>query len=77
LKIFILSCLIILLFFSCEKSTEPEPVSGWIVYNTSNSGLPNDFVTTIVIDGSNNKWIGTHDRGLAVYNEGGVVDFLE
>ncbi len=38
-------------------------------YNNSNSGLPHYNVSSIAIDGSGNKWIGTW-RGLAVYNEG-------
>ncbi|CUS97619.1 T9SS type A sorting domain-containing protein, partial [Candidatus Kryptobacter tengchongensis] len=44
----------------------------WTVYNTSNSGLPNDWVHAIAIDGQGNKWIGT-SGGLAVYREGGVI----
>ena len=31
----------------------------WTVYNTSNSGLPNDYITSIAIDYLGNKWIGT------------------
>jgi ligand-binding sensor domain-containing protein len=44
----------------------------WTVYNTSNSGLPSNWVYSIAIDGQGNKWIGT-DGGLAVYREGGVI----
>jgi ligand-binding sensor domain-containing protein len=29
----------------------------WIIYNTSNSGLPSNYVSTITIDASGNKWI--------------------
>ena len=46
--------------------------TNWTVYNTSNSGLPDNDVSSLAIDGSGNKWIGT-GGGLAVYNEGGVV----
>ena len=46
--------------------------TNWTVYNTSNSGLPDNDVVSIAIDGSGNKWIGTLG-GLAVYKEGGVV----
>jgi ligand-binding sensor domain-containing protein len=35
----------------------------WTVYNTSNSGLPSNYVFAIAIDGQGNKWIGT-DLGL-------------
>jgi ligand-binding sensor domain-containing protein len=31
----------------------------WTVYNTSNSGLPDNYVNAIAIDGQGNKWIGT------------------
>jgi ligand-binding sensor domain-containing protein len=31
----------------------------WTVYNTSNSGLPDNYVYAIAIDGQGNKWIGT------------------
>ncbi|CUT01050.1 T9SS type A sorting domain-containing protein, partial [Candidatus Kryptobacter tengchongensis] len=44
----------------------------WRVYNTSNSGLPDNWVYAIAIDGQGNKWIGTYE-GLAVYREGGVI----
>ena len=50
--------------------------TNWTVFNTSNSGLPDNYVSSIAIDGSGNKWIGT-DGGLAVYKEGGVVSVEE
>jgi surface antigen len=40
----------------------------WTVYNTSNSGLPDNRVTTIVIDIQGNKWIGTYGGGLAKFD---------
>ena len=40
----------------------------WTVYNTSNSGLPENYVLSIAIDGSVNKWIGTFGGGLAKFN---------
>jgi ligand-binding sensor domain-containing protein len=43
----------------------------WVVYDTSNSNLPSNFIRVITIDEQGNKWIGT-DGGLAVYCEGGV-----
>ncbi|MDR3653910.1 MAG: two-component regulator propeller domain-containing protein [Paludibacter sp.] len=39
----------------------------WTVYTTSNSGLPSNNVTSIAIDGSGNKWIGT-DAGLVKFD---------
>jgi ligand-binding sensor domain-containing protein len=40
----------------------------WTVYNTSNSGLPDNWVTTIAIDIQGNKWIGTYGGGLAKFD---------
>ena len=31
----------------------------WTIYNSTNSGLPTNYVASILIDGSANKWIGT------------------
>jgi hypothetical protein len=45
----------------------------WTVYNTLNSGLPDNFINAIAIDKQGNKWIGTDGGGLAVYREGGVI----
>jgi subtilisin family serine protease len=42
----------------------------WIVYDTSNSGLPSDHVYTIVVDEDNGKWIGTRDGGVAHFAGG-------
>ncbi|MEJ2104917.1 MAG: two-component regulator propeller domain-containing protein, partial [Ignavibacteriaceae bacterium] len=44
----------------------------WTSYHTTNSGLPDHWIRSIVIDKSGNKWIGT-DNGIAVFNEGGLV----
>ena len=41
----------------------------WTEYNNTNSGLPNDFVTSLIIDSNGNKWIGT-GSGLAVFSGG-------
>jgi ligand-binding sensor domain-containing protein len=40
----------------------------WTVYNTSNSGLPYNYVFAIAIDGQGNKWIGTNGGGLAKFD---------
>ncbi len=42
--------------------------TNWTVYNTSNSGLPDNYVSSIAIDGSGNKWIGTWHGGLAKFD---------
>ena len=56
--------LLLYLSFTTLHSQNPE----WIHYDTSNSGLPSDMVSSIVIDGSGNKWIGTDGGGLAVFD---------
>ncbi len=60
---------------SSVLSQNPE----WITYNTSNSGLLDNDVSSIAIDVSGNKWIGTGGcgSGMAVYKEGGIVSAVE
>ena len=45
----------------------------WKIFNTSNSGLPDDWVSSIAIDEHENIWVGTGE-GLAVYREGGIIN---
>ncbi len=40
----------------------------WKVYNVDNSDLPQNSVTSIALDSSGNKWIGTRDGGLAKFD---------
>jgi Predicted periplasmic ligand-binding sensor domain len=40
----------------------------WTAYNIVNSGLPNNEVTSIAIDGGGNKWVGTSDNGLTKFD---------
>jgi ligand-binding sensor domain-containing protein len=60
--------LIICLATACKKdkpatSIQPngptEPDKEWVVYNTTNSTLPNDQVNALAIDKSDTKWVGT------------------
>jgi sugar lactone lactonase YvrE len=46
--------------------------TNWTVYNTSNSGLPDNDVSSLAIDGSGNKWIGIFDY---FGNDGGLAKF--
>ena len=47
-------------FFFGLKAQEVE----WVVYNTSNSGLPNnDISLEILVDHDNEKWIPTWGGG--------------
>jgi hypothetical protein len=43
--------------------------TSWTVYNSSNSGLPTDRISTISIDNSGNKWVGTLWCGLVKYED--------
>ena len=42
--------------------------TNWTVYNTSNSGIPDNFIRSIAIDGRGIKWIGTLDSGLVRFD---------
>lgn len=42
--------------------------STWTVYNTSNSGLPNNSVRHVYIDNLNDVWLGTNGGGMAKFN---------
>lgn len=41
---------------------------GLIVYNTQNSGLPDNQINTIYIDKNDTKWIGTESNGLVAFD---------
>ena len=45
----------------------------WTSYNTTNSDIPSNLIEVLCIDSFKNIWIGTHDAGVAVFNEEGVV----
>lgn len=45
----------IFIFTFLETYSQPQ----WIIYNTSNSGLPDSYVGSILIDSNNVKWITT------------------
>ncbi|MBL7884126.1 MAG: T9SS type A sorting domain-containing protein [Bacteroidia bacterium] len=42
--------------------------STWTVYNTSNSGLPNNSVRCVYVDNSNDIWAGTNGGGMTKFN---------
>ncbi|MDD5528643.1 MAG: T9SS type A sorting domain-containing protein [bacterium] len=41
--------------------------TNWTLYDTLNSGLPDNWITAIAIEG-NNKWIGDYDDGLVKFD---------
>jgi ligand-binding sensor domain-containing protein len=40
----------------------------WTVYNTSNSGLPSNYIRALAIDEKGNIWIGTASQGLVKFD---------
>ena len=60
-KLKLIVCIILLSISKLFSQT------GWKNYNTSNSGILNDNVNSILVDDNNNKWIGTQD-GIYMYN---------
>lgn len=42
--------------------------TGWTVFRTSNSNIPDDFVTALAQDSTNRIWMGTDGYGAAHYN---------
>jgi len=67
LQIFLMEVIMKKLLYSlisiwfCLGSTVLAQNPEWITYNTSNSGLPDNSVGSIAIDGSGNKWIDTRE----------------
>ena len=69
--VLVLGLVVLLVIGSAVAACSQTPE--WIVYNTRNSGLPDNWVWSLAIDEQGNKWIGTESGGLAVYREGGVI----
>ncbi len=44
-----------------------KDTSKWVIYNTTNSPLPSNYVSKIIVDNNNIKWIGT-SQGLARFD---------
>jgi len=42
--------------------------TNWTIFNTSNSGLPNNYVASVAVDGIGNKWIGDYVVGLSKFD---------
>lgn len=49
----------------------------WMGFTTATSGLPENYVSSVALDGKGNKWVGTIGGGVAVYKNGGVVTSAE
>ncbi|GAA4433729.1 hypothetical protein GCM10023188_23660 [Pontibacter saemangeumensis] len=68
LSIVPLLLLLMLVLSSCEKDAVEKESVNYQLFNTSNSGLPTDFVNVLAIDNSSNIWIGTFDKGVVKYD---------
>ena len=49
----------------------------WTTYTTGNSGLSSNMPTSIAIDETGNKWIGSYGGGISVFNEKGIIDAVK
>lgn len=54
--------------FSCNIFTLQLQAQQVRIFNTDNSGLPNNDVTSIAIDAQGNKWFGTYDGQVAKFD---------
>jgi hypothetical protein len=48
-----------LIILGCKESTQPEQITEWMVYDTTNSEIPFNLVWTLTIDKNDMKWMGT------------------
>lgn len=56
----------------CEGITKFDG-SNWTNYNSSNSGLPDNWIYSFAIDSQDRKWIGTYDYGVAKFDSSGWI----
>ncbi len=73
--------LIVITLSSCKDELPAPPVVGpeWVTFtHSTNRAIPNDGITTMVLDGENAVWIGT-DSGAVSYKNGwtSYVDSLQ
>ncbi len=54
--------------FSCSLFTSQSQAQHVRIFNTENSGLPNNEVTSIAIDAQGIKWFGTNDGQVAKFD---------
>lgn len=57
-----------LVLFSCVFLFHIETTAqSWTIYNTSNSGIPEDDIWATAIDKNGDIWIGTQQSGIAKF----------
>lgn len=62
----IISFTFIIILTGCEKEQGYYPQ--WLFYDMLNSGIPDNEITGITVDGFGNKWIGTNSGGIAKFD---------
>ncbi len=60
---------IFLLLIIALPTLAQEKIDGWLVFNTSNSSLPNNHVRDIAFDRKGYLWVATWGGGLAKFNQ--------
>ena len=66
-RVLVLGLVVLLVVGSAVAASSQTPE--WIVYDTENSGLPDNYLTpALAIDPQGNIWIGTRSRGLAKFD---------
>jgi ligand-binding sensor domain-containing protein len=79
MKKFVYLFLLISFCVGCKKTDVQDEPDGqkdeWVIYNTTNSGLPDNQINAIAVDKNNIAWAGT-PKGLA-YLENGSWKFFD
>jgi streptogramin lyase len=52
-----------------------QDTSVWVDYQTFNSGIQSNFITTVVLGKNGVKWIGTFDAGLIKYDGNSFINY--
>jgi hypothetical protein len=52
-----------------------QDTSVWVDYQTFNSGIQSNFLTAVVLDKNEIKWIGTSDAGLIKYDGNSFINY--
>ncbi len=69
MRLLIILCSFITTIIVASPVAAQEKIDGWLVFNTSNSHLPNNNVRDILFDRKGYLWIGTWGGGLSRYNK--------
>ncbi len=59
--------IILILLFCTIQAIGQEKINGWLVFNTSNSSIPNNHVRDLQFDKKSRLWVATWGGGLSSY----------